>query len=240
MDQTAHPDTCVRCPWIRGKSAEYIAYHDNEWGRPLHDERKLYELFTIELFQAGLSWELLLAKRENFRIAYDGFDPIKVAGYGPADVERLMADKGIVRNRGKIEASISNTNVILDIAQEYGGFEAYLWGFVDRDYGEPPLAHGLKRPQAPRHQVRRPGHHPLVFAGSRHHQRPRTRMLGVPGARRPGSALKGLPTGAGQAAPPAPITSPAAPTPARSSWQDRACRLTPRTTLLRAGRCFRC
>lgn len=136
MNQTAHPDTCVRCPWIRGKSAEYIAYHDNEWGRPLHDERKLYELFTIELFQAGLSWELLLAKRENFRIAYDGFDPIKVAGYGPADVERLMADKGIVRNRGKIEASISNTNVILGIAQEYGGFEAYLWGFVD---GEPVI-----------------------------------------------------------------------------------------------------
>lgn len=121
----------IRCKWVEGKNPDYVAYHDREWGRPLHNEGKLYEMFLLELFQAGLSWSTLLAKRDNFRAAFDDFDPVKVASYTQADIERLMQDKGIVRNRLKVEASITNAQAFLAIEEEKGSFDTYLWDFVD-------------------------------------------------------------------------------------------------------------
>jgi DNA-3-methyladenine glycosylase I len=119
-----------RCRWVPEGDELYVRYHDEEWGRPEHDDGRLYEMFLLEMFQAGLSWRLLLHKRENFRKAYDGFDVDKVAAYGEADVERLMADAGIVRNRAKIEASISNSRIFKEIQKEFGSFDSYIWHFT--------------------------------------------------------------------------------------------------------------
>ena len=113
------------------KNPLYIKYHDEEWCRTKHDDRQLYELFIIELFQAGLSWELILNKRENFRQAYDDFDIDKVVNYDEEKVDSLLRDKGIIRNRSKIEASISNSRVFRSIQIEYGSFDRYIWGFSD-------------------------------------------------------------------------------------------------------------
>ena len=99
------PDGSLRCPWAVG-TPDYLAYHDDEWGRPVHDEQGLFERLTLEAFQSGLSWLTILRKRPAFRAAFDGFDPVAVAAYGPTDVERLLADAGIVRNRAKIEATL--------------------------------------------------------------------------------------------------------------------------------------
>lgn len=120
-----------RCRFVPEGDDLYIKYHDEEWGRPEHDDGKLYEMFLLEMFQAGLSWRLLLCKRENFRKAYDGFDVSKVAAYGDADIARLMSDAGIVRNRAKIEASISNSRVFKEIQSEFGSFDAYIWHFTE-------------------------------------------------------------------------------------------------------------
>lgn len=120
----------ARCSWLDLDDAAYVRYHDEEWGVPEHDDRKLYEMFLLELFQAGLSWRLLLHKRENFRRAYDGFSPEKVAAYGGEDVERLMGDAGCIRSRAKIEAAIGNAQVFLDLQKEWGSFDAYLWHFT--------------------------------------------------------------------------------------------------------------
>src|SRR6478609_7978690 len=106
-DLVAGPDGQLRCRWATA-APEYIAYHDDEWGRPVRDDRGLYERLCLEAFQSGLSWLTILRKREGFRRAFDDFDPEKVAAYGPADVERLMADAAIVRNRRKIDATIAN------------------------------------------------------------------------------------------------------------------------------------
>jgi DNA-3-methyladenine glycosylase I len=114
-----------------------LAYHDEEWGVPSHDERHLFELLTLEGAQAGLSWSTILAKREGYRRAFAGFDAAAVAGFGPADVERLLADPGIVRNRLKVESTIANARALLEL----GGFAAYLWDFV----GGEPLVGGWKR-----------------------------------------------------------------------------------------------
>jgi len=108
-----------------------IAYHDHEWGRPLHDDQKLYEMLFLEGFQAGLSWYIVLSKREAFRAAFSGFDANAIAAYGEADVARLLQADGIVRNRLKILAAISNARVFLAIQQEFGSFDRYLWGFVN-------------------------------------------------------------------------------------------------------------
>lgn len=115
-----------RCPWA-GSDELYRRYHDEEWGLPTHDDRRHFEFLVLESAQAGLSWITILRKRENYRKAYRGFDPAKVARFGPRDVERLMADAGIVRNRAKIEASIGNARAFLRVAREKGSFDAYLW-----------------------------------------------------------------------------------------------------------------
>jgi DNA-3-methyladenine glycosylase I len=108
-----------------------LAYHDEEWGIPSHDDRHLYELLTLEGAQAGLSWSTILNKREGYRRAFAGFDAEAVARFGPRDVERLLADTGIVRNRLKVESAVANAARILEVQEELGSFDAYLWGFVD-------------------------------------------------------------------------------------------------------------
>lgn len=120
-----------RCCWADPASELYTAYHDQEWGRPEHDDRKLFEMLILEGFQAGLSWITILKKREAFRRAFDGFDPAVVAEYGPEKLEALMADPGIVRNRRKIQAAVQNARVFLDIQKEFGSFDRYLWGLTD-------------------------------------------------------------------------------------------------------------
>lgn len=122
------PDVGQRCWWC-GDLPDYIAYHDDEWGRPMADDRRLFEKLTLEGFQSGLSWLTILRKRENFRAAFDGFDFERVARYGAADVERLLADAGIVRHRGKIEAAIGNAQLACDLVNETGSLAAYIWRF---------------------------------------------------------------------------------------------------------------
>ncbi len=119
-----------RCPWCLGSQA-YVRYHDEEWGVPRHDERTLFEFLILEGAQAGLSWATILAKRENYRTAFAGFDARKVARMTAKDVARLLRAPGIVRNRLKIESAIENARVFLAVQQEHGSFDAYLWRFVD-------------------------------------------------------------------------------------------------------------
>jgi len=118
----------TRCGWAR--SEPNISYHDAEWGVPLHDDRGLFEFLILEGAQAGLSWETILKKRDNYREAFDGFDAARVARYTPKKVERLIRNPGIVRNRLKIESAISNARAFLDVQKEAGSFDAYIWGFV--------------------------------------------------------------------------------------------------------------
>jgi DNA-3-methyladenine glycosylase I len=122
--------TKERCPWCEGADL-YRQYHDEEWGVPVHDDRKHFEFLVLESAQAGLSWSTILNKRENYRKAYRGFDPQVVARFGDRDIERLLKDAGIVRNRLKIESSINNAKRFLEIQEEFGSFDAYLWGFVE-------------------------------------------------------------------------------------------------------------
>lgn len=118
-----------RCDWCT-TDALYMRYHDEEWGVPVHDDRKHFEFLVLESAQAGLNWYTILKKRENYRKAYDGFDPETVARYDEAKVESLLQDAGIVRNRKKVEASIANARVFLDIQREFGSFDNYIWRFV--------------------------------------------------------------------------------------------------------------
>ena len=118
-----------RCFWANPKNPLYIKYHDEEWGHPEHDDRRLLELLILECFQAGLSWECVLNKREDFRKAFDGFDRDSIVAYGEEKIEQLMACKGIIRHRAKIKAAISNTVVFKAIQEEFGSFDAYLTGF---------------------------------------------------------------------------------------------------------------
>ena len=131
MSRTArlHPDGKTRCPWP-GEDPIYVAYHDTEWGVPEYDDRALYEKLILDGFQAGLSWITILRKRDNFRRAFDDFQPEKIARYGAKKVHALMNDVGIVRNRAKIDASVGNAIAYLAIEAEQG-FAPYLWGFVD-------------------------------------------------------------------------------------------------------------
>ncbi|MCB1188145.1 DNA-3-methyladenine glycosylase I [bacterium] len=119
-----------RCAWC-GSDPLYIAYHDEEWGVPLHDDNALFEFLVLEGFQAGLSWITILRKRDNFRRAFDNFDPLKVVRYSEKRLEKLMLDSGIIRNRMKIEASVANARAFLKVQEEFGSFDAYNWGFVD-------------------------------------------------------------------------------------------------------------
>ncbi|HET7922026.1 MAG TPA: DNA-3-methyladenine glycosylase I [Gammaproteobacteria bacterium] len=119
-----------RCPWARADDPLYLAYHDREWGVPLHDERRLFELLILEGAQAGLSWATILHKRVNYRRAFAGFNPKKLARFSARDVARLLKDPGIVRNRLKIEAAIINAGAFLAVQKEFGSFDAYVWSFV--------------------------------------------------------------------------------------------------------------
>ena len=121
------PDHRTRCPWADPGSPVYIRYHDQEWGVPVHDDRRLFEMLVLESFQAGLSWACILNKREAFRRAFDGFDLEKVCAYGPEKVQALLEDAGIVRNRRKIQAAVQNARVFRQIQGEWGSFDAYLW-----------------------------------------------------------------------------------------------------------------
>jgi DNA-3-methyladenine glycosylase I len=119
-----------RCGWGEGQD-DLRRYHDEEWGVPLHDERGLFEFLVLEGAQAGLSWVTILKKRDAYRRAFDDFDPVRVARYGPAEVRRLLGDAGIVRNRLKIESAISNAKAFLGVQAEHGSFDRYIWSFVD-------------------------------------------------------------------------------------------------------------
>lgn len=124
-----HMEQRNRCFWVKADNALYCAYHDEEWGTPIRDDKTMYALFLLELFQAGLSWITLLKKREAFRAAFDGFDVQKIAQYDETKIESLMQDAGIIRSRGKIEAAISNAKIVLALKQEFGSFCNYLWSF---------------------------------------------------------------------------------------------------------------
>ncbi len=125
-----------RCGW-GASTPDYEAYHDDEWGRPVTDDVRLYEKICLEGFQSGLSWLTILRKRENFRAAFDGFDPARVAAYGPDDVARLLDDAGIVRHRGKIDATIANASAVLAAQERYGSLAALVWSFEPRRRGRP-------------------------------------------------------------------------------------------------------
>jgi len=127
---SATPAALVRCPWPK-EDALYCAYHDREWGVPEFNDRALYEKLVLDGFQAGLSWIIILRKRENFRRAFDGFIPEKIARYTPKKVERLMQDAGIVRNRAKIEGSVLSARAYLEVMEKGPGFSRLLWNFVD-------------------------------------------------------------------------------------------------------------
>lgn len=120
-----------RCTWVNCKNPLYVQYHDTEWGIPNHSDAALYELLILESFQAGLSWECILNKREGFREAYDNFDPERVSWYGEEQVQKLLANPGIIRNRLKIKASIENSRIFREIQAEYGSFDAYIWGYTE-------------------------------------------------------------------------------------------------------------
>lgn len=126
----AAPDAPCRCAWVDLSKPDYVAYHDEEWGVPVHDDRKLFEFIVLESAQAGLSWYTILRKRENYRLAFDQFDPEKIALYDTAKVEELLGNAGIIRNRLKVLATINNAQRFLEVQAEFGSFDAYLWQFV--------------------------------------------------------------------------------------------------------------
>jgi DNA-3-methyladenine glycosylase I len=135
-----------RCGWVDENSSEYIEYHDNEWGVPLHDDRKLYEMLCLEGQQAGLSWITILKKRDNYRKAFDNFDYEKIAKYDDKKIEELKQDSGIIRSESKIRAIIKNAVAFMEIQKNYGSFDKYIWSYVDykpinnkiQDYREMP------------------------------------------------------------------------------------------------------
>jgi DNA-3-methyladenine glycosylase I len=134
----------TRCAWA-GEDPLYRRYHDEEWGVVGHDDRALYEMLVLESFQAGLSWITILRKREAFRRAFEGFDPARVARFGAAEVGRLVDDAAIVRNRAKIEAAVHNAGAFLEVAREFGSFDAYRWRFV----GGAPQMHRYRAAEPP-------------------------------------------------------------------------------------------
>jgi DNA-3-methyladenine glycosylase I len=138
--------TVTRCAWAAGPSPLMVAYHDEEWGVPSHDDVHLFELLVLEGAQAGLSWSTILNKREGYRKAFHGFEPSKVARFEGRDVERLLGDPGIVRNRLKIESAIANAKAVLRVREEAGSFAAYLW---DRVHGSPVVGHWTSLAEIP-------------------------------------------------------------------------------------------
>ena len=132
-----------RCAWVPQDDALYVKYHDEEWGVPVYDDRLLFEFLVLETFQAGLSWRTVLYKRENFRRAFAGFDPRIVADFDEARIQDLLNDAGIIRNRLKVRAAVSNAQAFLQVRQEYGSFADYIWGFVNGR----PVQNRWKTPQ---------------------------------------------------------------------------------------------
>jgi DNA-3-methyladenine glycosylase I len=118
-----------RCDWA-GTDPEMVAYHDTEWGVPVHDDDTHFEFLVLEGAQAGLSWSTILKRRSGYRKAFAGFDPVKVARFTPAKVEKLLTDTGIIRNRAKVQSTVRNAGLFLDVQKEFGSFDAYIWGFV--------------------------------------------------------------------------------------------------------------
>lgn len=141
----SHDKNLIRCPWC-GDDPLYVKYHDEEWGVPVHHDPLHFEFLVLETMQAGLSWLLVLRKRENFRKAFAGFDPRKVALFSPDDVQRLLQDTGIIRNRMKIHATINNAARFLEVQQEFGTFDKYIWGFVNH---QPVINHWQSMAQFP-------------------------------------------------------------------------------------------
>ena len=137
-----------RCWWADGSDADSVCYHDEEWGRPVHDDRHLFEMLTLEGAQAGLSWSTILRKREHYRRAFAGFDPKKVARFDARRVAALLQDAGIVRNRLKIESTIANAAAFLEVQRQFGSFDRYLWSFVD---GRPIVNRPRTRGDVPAH-----------------------------------------------------------------------------------------
>jgi DNA-3-methyladenine glycosylase I len=138
-------DTDSRCPWCLG-FAEYVRYHDEEWGVPSFDERHLFEMLILEGAQAGLSWATILKKRENYRAAFDGFDAERIARYTPKRIQRLLADPGIVRNRLKVQAAVGNARALLRLREDGHGLAHYLWRYVD---GRPVINHFTRLSEVP-------------------------------------------------------------------------------------------
>jgi DNA-3-methyladenine glycosylase I len=128
MKQTFISTDLIRCPWARNELS--IRYHDEEWGSPSHDDDTLFEFLMLEGAQAGLSWDTILRKRENYRAAFDGFDAGKIAGYGQRKIQSLMTDAGIIRNRLKLASAVRNAKAFLKVQEEFGSFDAYVWRFV--------------------------------------------------------------------------------------------------------------
>ena len=184
-----HADGLTRCPWP-GEDPFYMAYHDTEWGVPEYDDRALYEKLILDGFQAGLSWITILRKRDNFRNAFDDFQPEKIARYNAKKVHALMNDAGIVRNRAKIEGAVNSAKSYLKIMEDGPGFSKFLWDFVD---GKPKVNHFKTTASVPastplsikmskelagaRIQIRRPDHRLCLHAGHRHGQRPSGHLL---------------------------------------------------------------
>jgi DNA-3-methyladenine glycosylase I len=133
-----------RCPWPTDEL--YVAYHDTEWGVPLHDDRALFEFLVLEGAQAGLSWHIVLKKRENYRAAFDQFDPEKVARYTAARINKLLANPGLIRNRLKIASAVRNARAFLAVQEEFGSFDRYIWRFVD---GRPIINHPRSMKEIP-------------------------------------------------------------------------------------------
>jgi DNA-3-methyladenine glycosylase I len=127
----------IRCGWATGELS--IRYHDEEWGVPVHDDRTLFEFLILEGAQAGLSWTTILNKRDNYRKAFDGFDPKRVARYDRRKTERLLSDPGIIRNKLKIASAVANAKAFLEVQKEFGSFDRYIWGFVDGKPRQPSL-----------------------------------------------------------------------------------------------------
>lgn len=132
-----HPQSLMRCPWC-GDDPLYVRYHDEEWGVPVHDDHRLFEMLTLEGAQAGLSWITVLRKRDCYRELFHGFDPARVVRMKPRELDRILQDPGIIRHRGKVESVVSNARGVLAIQDEYGSLESFLWGFVG---GVPQVNH---------------------------------------------------------------------------------------------------
>ena len=144
MQPKVSPKALVRCAWAQ--SELMIRYHDEEWGVPAHDDRRLFEFLVLEGAQAGLSWETILNKRENYRAAFDGFDAERVAGYNKRKMAQLLKDPGIVRNRLKVASAVRNAQALLRVREEFGSFDRYVWQFVD---GRPRVNFWKSRRQVP-------------------------------------------------------------------------------------------